>query len=58
MTRLPTIRDCPECGSRKPDVEGISVFQRLGRVPTQQERVRSPHRRMDLDEEGDKYHRP
>jgi hypothetical protein len=58
MSRLPTIRDCPECGSRKPDVEGISVFQRLGRAPIQQERVRSPRRRIDLDEEEHKYHRP
>jgi hypothetical protein len=56
MSRLPTTRDCPECGPRKPDVEGVSVFQRLGRVPTQQRQVQSPQRKMDFDEEGDKYH--
>jgi hypothetical protein len=42
----------------KPDAKGVSVFRRLGPVPTQQEQVRSPQRRVDLDEEEDKYHRP
>jgi hypothetical protein len=50
MSRLPTTRDCLECGSRRLDAEGVSVFQRLGRVPTQQGQVRSPRRRVDLDE--------
>jgi hypothetical protein len=36
---------------------GVSIFQRLGCVPTQQGQVRSPQRKMDFDEEGDKYHR-
>jgi hypothetical protein len=57
MSRLPTTRDCPECGPVKPDAKGVSVFRRLGPVPTQQEQVRSPQRRVDLDEEEDKYHR-
>jgi hypothetical protein len=58
MSRLPTTRDYPECRPRRPDAEGVSVFQHLGRVPAQQGQVRSPQRKMDFDEEGDKYHRP
>jgi hypothetical protein len=41
MNRLPTIKDCPECGSMKPEARE-SIFGRLGPAPTQQERVRSP----------------
>jgi hypothetical protein len=33
MSRLPTIRDCPECGPMKPEARD-SVFQRLGPAPT------------------------
>ncbi|PVH32064.1 hypothetical protein PAHAL_9G304600 [Panicum hallii] len=56
MIRLPTTRDCPECGPVKIDAKGVSVFRRLGPVPTQQEQFRSPQRRVDLDEGEDKYH--
>jgi hypothetical protein len=58
MSRLPTTRDCPECRPVKPDAKGVSVFRCLGPDPTQQEQVRSPQRRVDLEEEEDKYHRP
>jgi hypothetical protein len=58
MSQLPTIRDCPECGPERPDAKGVSVFRRLGPVPTQQEQVQLPRRRVDLNEEGVKYHRP
>ncbi|PUZ60935.1 hypothetical protein GQ55_4G220100 [Panicum hallii var. hallii] len=54
MSRLPTIRDCPECGPMKPNARD-SVFRRLAPAPTRQERVRSPRRE---DEEEDRYHRP
>jgi hypothetical protein len=27
MSRLPTTKDCPECGFRKRDVDGVLVFQ-------------------------------
>jgi hypothetical protein len=37
----------------KLDAKGVSVFQRLGPVLTQQEQVR----RVDFEEEEDKYHR-
>jgi hypothetical protein len=37
MSRLPTTKDCPECGSRKRDAEGVSVFRCLGPVPSQHE---------------------
>jgi hypothetical protein len=57
MSRLPTTRDCPEYGPVKPDAKGVSVFLRLGPVLTQQEQDRSPQRRVDLEEEEDKYHR-
>jgi hypothetical protein len=33
MSQLPTIKDCLECGFRKRDAEGVSVFRRLGPVP-------------------------
>jgi hypothetical protein len=26
MSRLPTVKDCPECRSWKRDAEGVSVF--------------------------------
>jgi hypothetical protein len=58
MSRLPTTRDCPECGPVKLDAKGVLVFRRLGPVPTQQGQVRSPQGRVDLDEEEDKYHHP
>jgi hypothetical protein len=58
MSRLPTTKDCPECGSRKRDAEGVSVFRRLGPVPSQQEQIQPPRRRVDFEEEEDKYHRP
>jgi hypothetical protein len=54
MSRLPTIRHCPECGPVKSDARD-SVFRRLGPAPTRQERVRSPRRE---DEEEDRYHHP
>jgi rubredoxin len=57
MSQLPTTRDCPECGPVKPDAKGVSIFGRLGPVPTQQEQVRSPQRRVNFEEEEDKYHR-
>jgi hypothetical protein len=41
MSRLPTIRDCPECGPMKSEARD-SVFRWLGPAPTRQERVRSP----------------
>ncbi|PVH62876.1 hypothetical protein PAHAL_3G420600 [Panicum hallii] len=56
MSRLPTTRYCLECGLVKPDAKGVSVFWCLGPVPTLQEQVRSPQRRVDLEEEEDKYH--
>jgi hypothetical protein len=37
MIQLPTTKDCPECGSRKRDAEGVSVFRLLGPVPSQHE---------------------
>jgi hypothetical protein len=58
MRRLPTTGDCPECGPVKPDAKGVSVFRWLGPVPVQQERVRSPQREDNLDEEEDRYHHP
>jgi hypothetical protein len=58
MSRLSTIRDCLECGPVKPDAKGVSVFQHLGPVPTQQEQIQSPQRRVDFEEEEEKYHHP
>jgi hypothetical protein len=58
MSRLTTTKDCPECGSQKRDAEGVSVFRRLGPVPSQQEQIQPPRRRLGFEEEEDKYHRP
>jgi hypothetical protein len=58
MSRLPTTKDCPECGPGKQDAKGVSVFQRSGPVSTQQEQIQPPKRRVDFKEEEDKYHRP
>jgi hypothetical protein len=58
MSRLPTTRDWPECGPVKSDAKGVSVFRRLGPVPTRQEWVRSPRRGENFDEEEDRYHHP
>jgi hypothetical protein len=57
MSRLPTVEDCPECRSQKRDAEGISVFQHLGPVPPQHEQIQPPRKRVDFEEEEDKYHR-
>ncbi|PUZ66624.1 hypothetical protein GQ55_3G334500 [Panicum hallii var. hallii] len=54
MNRLPTIRDCPECGPVKSDAKGVSVFRWLGPIPTRQEWVRSPRRGENFDEEEDR----
>jgi hypothetical protein len=58
MRRLPTVRDCPECGSQKRDAEGVSVFCCLGPVTPQHEQTEPPRKREDFEEEEDKYHRP
>jgi hypothetical protein len=56
MSQLPTTKDCPECRPRKQDAEGVSVFRRLGPVLSQQEQIQPPRRRVDFEEEEDKYH--
>jgi hypothetical protein len=58
MSRMPTVKDCPECISRKGDAEGVSVFWRLGPVPPQHEQTEPPRKREDFQEKEDKYHRP
>jgi hypothetical protein len=58
MSRLPTTKDYPECGPRKEDAEGVSVFRHLGPMPSQQEQIQPPRRRVDFEEEEDKYHCP
>jgi hypothetical protein len=42
------------CGPVKPDAKGVLVFRHLGPVPTQQ----AQFRRVDFEEEKDKYHHP
>jgi hypothetical protein len=58
MSRLPTTKDCPECGPGKQVANGVSVFRRLGPVPSQQEQIQPPQRRVNFKEQVDKYHRP
>jgi hypothetical protein len=57
MSRLPTINNCPECGPRKHDAKGVSVFQRLGPMPPQDKKAKSS-RGENFEEEEDKYHWP
>jgi hypothetical protein len=58
MSQLPTTKDCLECRSRKRDADGVSIFRRLGPVLPQHEQIQPPRRRVDFEEEEDKYHRP
>jgi hypothetical protein len=55
MSRLPTIRDCPECRDQKRGAGGVSVFKRLGPMPPQDDQV---HKAEADEEEEDPYHRP
>jgi hypothetical protein len=57
MSRQPTINNCPECGPRRHDAKGVSVFQRLGPIPPQDKQAKSS-RGKNFEEEEDKYHRP
>ena len=41
MSRLPTIGNCPECGQQKDDDGEVSVFKRLGPLPSQNRRAES-----------------
>ena len=61
MSRLPTIGNYPGCGPQEGNAGGVSVFQRLGPVPSQN-RLAESSRGKDLenseDGEEDRYHRP
>jgi hypothetical protein len=61
MSRLPTIDNCPECRQKRKDTCDVSVFERLGPLPSHGRRAESPQEE-DLeeleDEEEDRYHRP
>jgi hypothetical protein len=59
MSQLPTINNCPECGPRKHDARGVSVFQRIRPMPPQDKQARSLRKEnFEEEEEEDKYHRP
>jgi hypothetical protein len=58
MSRLPTINNCPECGPRKHDARGVSVFQHIGPMPPQDKQARPSCKENFEEEEEDKYHRP
>ena len=55
-SRLPTIDDCPECGQQKKDTGVTSVFERLGPLPSQNERAESS-REKDFEESEDEEDR-
>ncbi|KAK1605097.1 hypothetical protein QYE76_028770 [Lolium multiflorum] len=64
MSRLPTIGNCPECRQKKKSTGDVSVFKRLGPLPSRNKQAESS-RVEDLEEledddeeEEDKYHRP
>jgi hypothetical protein len=57
MSRLATINNCLECGPRKHDAKGVSVFQHLGPMPPQDKQAKSS-RGENFEEEEDRYHRP
>jgi hypothetical protein len=58
MSQLPTINNCLECRPRKHDAKSVSMFQRLGPMPPQDKKAKSPRRENFEEEEEDKYHRP
>jgi hypothetical protein len=58
MKRLPTLEDCPECNSQKPDTRSASVFQHLGPGQPHREWDKSTHSAGNSENEEDKYHRP
>jgi hypothetical protein len=63
MSRLPTIDNCPECRQKKKDTGDVSVFKRLGPLPSRNKqaessRVEDLEELEDEEEEEDRYHRP
>jgi hypothetical protein len=58
MKRLPTLEDCPECNSQKPDTRSASVFQRLGPGEPCREQDKPTHIAGNSEDEEDKYHQP
>ncbi|KAK1696140.1 hypothetical protein QYE76_012837 [Lolium multiflorum] len=61
MSRLPTIDNCPECRQQKKDKGDVSVFRRLGPLPSQSRKAESSQGEdfeESDDEEEDRYHRP
>jgi hypothetical protein len=58
MSRLPTINNCLECGPRKHDARGVSVFQCIGPMPPQDRQARPSRKENFEEEEEDKYDRP
>jgi hypothetical protein len=57
ISRLPTVNNCPECGPQKHDLRKVSVFQRIGPMPSQDKRAK-PSREENFEGEEDKYHQP
>jgi hypothetical protein len=55
MIRLPTINNFPECGPRKHDARGVSVFPHIEPMPPQDKQARPSHKE-NFEEEEDKYH--
>ncbi|KAK1604080.1 hypothetical protein QYE76_027753 [Lolium multiflorum] len=64
MSRLPTIGNCPECRRKKKGATDVSVFKRLGPLPSRNKQTESSQEEDleeledDYEEEEDKYHRP
>jgi hypothetical protein len=57
MSRLPTVKNCPECRPRKHDPRKLLVFQRIGPMPPQDKRAK-PSREENFEGGEDKYHQP
>jgi hypothetical protein len=61
---LPTIGNCPECRQKKKGATDVSVFKRLGPLPSRNKRTESSREEDleeledDYEEEEDKYHQP
>jgi hypothetical protein len=52
MSRLPTVDNCPECRQRKKDRADVSVFKRLGPLPSQN-RCTESSRAEDFEDSED-----
>jgi hypothetical protein len=55
MSQFPTVNNCSECEPQKHDLRKVSVFQRVGPIPSQDKQAK-PSREENFEGGEDKYH--